>query len=330
MRISIAMCTYNGADYLPAQLDSIARQTVSPEEVVICDDGSTDTTLDIAQEFAQTVPFKIRIFKNKQNLGSTKNFEHAIRLCEGDLIALSDQDDIWHPQKLAVLSALFKQDNTIGGVFSDGDILQEDLQLTGRTLWRSFSFDQKEQRRFRSGKCADVLLRRNVVTGMTLMFRSALRDKLLPIPGSWVHDGWLAFMLILHSRLHPCPECLVGYRTHERQSLGPPLSTAEKVRSIAHHGVADILAGVRSRNLLEYERQIVQFDDLAAYLRNNMGQITASLLAPASAKAGHARAAIVALSHSKRQRFQGVVGRAGGYRRYSQLRLLAMCRDLII
>ncbi len=99
-RISIALCTYNGERFLNQQLASMAQQTRLPDELVVCDDRSTDRTLTMVREFAASAPYPVRIFQNEQNLGFAANFERAIRLCQGNLIALSDQDDIWYPIRL--------------------------------------------------------------------------------------------------------------------------------------------------------------------------------------------------------------------------------------
>src|SRR6266567_6944512 len=104
-RISVAMCTYNGARFLREQLESIAAQSRLPDELVVCDDGSTDETVETIKAFVGRAPFAVRLEINSKNLGSTKNFEKAIGLCEGEIIALADQDDVWKPQKLAVLEA---------------------------------------------------------------------------------------------------------------------------------------------------------------------------------------------------------------------------------
>ena len=96
MNLSIALATYNGAVYLKEQLESIAAQTRTPDELVISDDQSTDDTLRVIEEFAATAGFPVRLSVNEANLGIAKNFEKAISLCRGDLIFLSDQDDVWH------------------------------------------------------------------------------------------------------------------------------------------------------------------------------------------------------------------------------------------
>jgi len=97
-KVSIAIATYNGAKYLKEQLDSIYTQTLLPFEVIVCDDGSIDETIKILEEFKELKGLKY--FINPIKLGFFRNFEKAITLCAGDLIALSDQDDYWLPNKL--------------------------------------------------------------------------------------------------------------------------------------------------------------------------------------------------------------------------------------
>lgn len=220
LTISIAMCTYNGSRYLSEQLASIAAQTRLPDELVVCDDGSKDGTLAILERFAATAPFPVRIVRNVVNLRSTKNFEKAILLCTGDLIALCDQDDVWLPHKLALQAEQLERDSSIGGVFSDGELINGRTQCIGRSLWHGIHFTARERGQLQAGRAVDVLLRDDVVTGATLMVRANLRSMLLPIPSVWVHDGWMAWMLALNSRLALIQEPLVHYRVHAGQQIG--------------------------------------------------------------------------------------------------------------
>src|SRR5947209_20067608 len=103
MTISVALCTYNGAQYLLNQLTSIEAQTRRPDEVVICDDSSCDGTVELIRSWADAAPFPVRVHVNPRNVGAIKNFERAVSLSCGDLIALADQDDLWYPNKLGVL-----------------------------------------------------------------------------------------------------------------------------------------------------------------------------------------------------------------------------------
>lgn len=114
MKISVAMATYNGAKYLSAQLDSLATQEYLPHELVICDDGSSDDTLQIVERFSEMAPFSVRIYRNPQNLGYADNFFKAARLCSGEWIAFCDQDDVWLPNKLRDANNAIKgQPNTM-------------------------------------------------------------------------------------------------------------------------------------------------------------------------------------------------------------------------
>lgn len=114
VRISVAMATYNGERFLPEQLDSLALQKHLPYELVACDDGSTDDTVSILQEFSRHAPFPVHIHQNEVNLGYSDNFLNAASLCESDWIAFCDQDDIWLPEKLSrVASAIAEEPYTL-------------------------------------------------------------------------------------------------------------------------------------------------------------------------------------------------------------------------
>ena len=189
MRVSVAMCTYNGEQYLPQQLASIAVQEQMPDELVVSDDGSTDRTLAIVEAFAATAPFPVRLTRNPVNLGYSRNFIAAADRCSGEIIAFADQDDVWSPRKLLRLAGIFRAEPAVEGIFSDGDLLDPSGNLIGRTLWASFRFGAADRARFRSGHAVDALLRRNVVTGMAFAVRASCRPLLRQMPASGIHDG---------------------------------------------------------------------------------------------------------------------------------------------
>ena len=110
MKISIALCTYNGGRFLGEQLRSLREQTKSPFEIIVCDDGSTDETPQLVRDFAASVDFPVVFVANEANLGSTRNFDQAIRLCRGEAIALCDQDDLWAPNKLERLTQILENE----------------------------------------------------------------------------------------------------------------------------------------------------------------------------------------------------------------------------
>jgi glycosyltransferase involved in cell wall biosynthesis len=221
-KFSIAMCTFNGARHLPEQLQSIAAQTRLPDELVVCDDGSTDATREILERFAASVPFEVSLHLNEQNLGSTKNFERAICLCGGDFIALSDQDDIWLPAKLAQLEAEFDRAPSVGLIFSDAEIIEEAGSRAGSSMWEQLPLRPAELRRLQSSRALDELLPGATVTGATMAFRSRFKELVLPIPDGLtiIHDGWLAVMVAAVSEVLPLPAPLVRYRQHSGQQIG--------------------------------------------------------------------------------------------------------------
>src|SRR5215213_2898715 len=151
MKISVAMCTYNGAELLPAQLQSIITQSRPPDEIVICDDRSTDDTQALIKKFATDSPIPITLHINQQNLGSVKNFERAISLCTGDVIALSDQDDVWRSDKLERFETVLNSSPTAGLVFSDADVVDENLKPLNRRMWDEVGFDIHKRKLVRMG-----------------------------------------------------------------------------------------------------------------------------------------------------------------------------------
>jgi hypothetical protein len=219
LRISVAMCTFNGGRYLKEQLESIAKQSCLPCELVVCDDSSTDDSIAILKQFEAKAPFPVRVVQNRIKLGSTQNFDQAIGLAQGEFIALCDQDDRWIPTKLERLGNAMIADPFLGGMFSDASLIDGDGRPMGKRLFAKHSFTSIKQRNF-IGCPTATLLKHDVVTGATLMFRSSLRRYCSPIPTSWVHDGWLAWMIALHSRLSLIAEPLVDYRLHAGQQLG--------------------------------------------------------------------------------------------------------------
>jgi glycosyltransferase involved in cell wall biosynthesis len=223
MQISVAMCTYNGEKYLQYQLESIANQSLLPDELVICDDGSSDATAQIIEPFAARVPFPVRFVRNEKNVGSTRNFEKAIGLCRGEFIALCDQDDAWLPDKLATLASVLRNDPKVGGVFSNAYLIDDSSRRLGSHLWDEVQFSPRAP----SGVVEDgTLLRHNVVTGSMLMFRATLRSIFTPIAPDWIHDGWIAWMMVLYSRLVYVSQPLAEYRVHASQQVGLAKNTS--------------------------------------------------------------------------------------------------------
>jgi glycosyltransferase involved in cell wall biosynthesis len=218
-RISVALCTYNGERFLAAQLQSIAQQTRLPDELVVCDDASTDQTLSIVRAFAASASFRVRIFQNERNLGYAANFEAAIRRCAGEVIALSDQDDVWYPNRLERSEQVLAAHPGTGLVFSDGNLIDEEGRLLGETLWQRLGFDARRRSDLAAGQFV-LLAKFRFVTGATVMFRAGLRNLCLPIGAGWIHDEWLVMTAAAFAGIRPIEESLIRYRIHGTQQVG--------------------------------------------------------------------------------------------------------------
>ena len=219
MNLSIAMCTYKGAAYLREQLESIAAQTRTPDELVISDDQSTDDTLRLIEEFAATAGFAVRLSVNESNLGTAKNFEKAISLCRGDVILLSDQDDVWHRDKLESFERIFEAKPQLSLVFSDAELVDETLRLFDETLFERVQFDDRKQRLVKSGRAFEVQLSENLICGCTVAFRAKLKELVLPISGNGplVHDGWIVLLIAAAGEIDFINRPLLKYRQHAAQ-----------------------------------------------------------------------------------------------------------------
>ena len=251
LSLSVALASYNGERYIGAQLDSIARQTRLPDELVICDDASTDSTADIVREFARHAPFAVR-FLQHQRMGSTRNFELAIAECRGDIIFLCDQDDVWYPNKMETIEAVFIDRPETGAVFTDADVVDENLQPLGSRLWKYFRFRPKEQAQVEAGDALSVLLRHPVATGATMAFRSSFRDFLLPMPPTW-HDAWIALLIGTTSHLVALPAPLIAYRQHGHNQVGIPRPGRNRDKTVAEiYGPRVLLYEKARARLLEF------------------------------------------------------------------------------
>jgi len=247
MKISVAMCTYNGAAFLPAQLQSIMAQTRPPDEIVICDDGSSDNTRALLEQFKEQSSIPITLHFNEQNLGSVKNFEQAITLCTGDVIALSDQDDVWRTDKLALFENVLNKAPSAGMVFSDASIVDEDLKPLNRRMWDEVGFDARKRNLVRTGRALEVLITGWTVTGATMAFRSRFVKLSLPIPDgiAMIHDGWIALTIAAVADVVALDDPLIQYRQHAQQQIGAP---TRKDQAPELRGMQAVETAFRRRN----------------------------------------------------------------------------------
>ena len=197
--ISVCIATYNGEKYIHEQIASILQQIGNDDEIVVSDDGSTDKTLDVVRSFdAQN----IHIYINKGDHGYTPNFENALRNAHGDYIFLSDQDDIWMPDKVEACMKYLKVNDF---VVSDALIVDGD----NKPLFDSFC----EQRKSKFG-FLNTLIRFSYL-GCCFAFRRKVLSKALPFPKNHIlctHDNWLALVSTAFYKSAFIPLPLIRYR----------------------------------------------------------------------------------------------------------------------
>lgn len=210
--ISIALATYNGTKYLREQLDSILAQSMENFEVIVCDDCSTDCTLQILQEYANK-DSRFKVFSNKRNLGFKKNFEHILSLCNGEFIAFCDQDDIWEPNHLEVLYKNIGDNDCIG---ANALIIDENGISQNKTLleyWPIHVMPKNEKELFQHE------LYSNVIQGTASLIRASLIKQALPIPEDIkYHDYWFALVAGLNEKCKYIGDVVLKYRRHSNNA----------------------------------------------------------------------------------------------------------------
>lgn len=202
MEVSIAMATYNGSKYILDQLLSFENQTRLPNEIVISDDCSTDETVSLIKEFIESSQLKIILIENDRNLGYTQNFNRALSYVSGDLVFLSDQDDVWFPDKIEKIVSFSKENINKGLFCNDVELTDQNLKPTGYTKLETLRSNGLGIREHGMG-CACAI-------------RKDLLNFCLPIPPNVIgHDNWFnLFSEILDQRLF-FPEVLQYYRRHD-------------------------------------------------------------------------------------------------------------------
>lgn len=281
-RISVALCTYNGERWLGELLDSLAEQKLLPAELVVCDDRSTDGTVGIVEAFGERAPFPVQLHIGHRQRGPTENFEWAMSLCDGDLISLCDQDDVWLPEKLSRAADVFRTRPDIGFAFSDADLVAEDLTPLGRTLWDAVGFKPVFRKRATEGDLVRLLVQFTFVTGATMVFRSDLRDVLIPMPHNWHHDAWVALVGTFLRPYALIEEPLMLYRTHGGQAVGVPERAVTNIwemrwRLAADPSQVDVHRQRRRTEAERFRKLVERFEtEGRVYLE------TAGLVAPAN------------------------------------------------
>lgn len=203
-KISVALASYNGSRFIIEQLDSIIHQSIAPDEVIICDDCSTDATFEILEKYASDYPI-VKVYRNESNLGFIKNFEKAAKLCTGDLILFSDQDDIWTNDHIELL---VKNSEDSDLVCANAEYMTEDGTLTGRTMkYRDFKQSGNIRQDFR------CMIYTHYAQGAALLIKKETLTKIMPFPKNQFHDIWMGFAVYLvGGKVKYLPDVILHYR----------------------------------------------------------------------------------------------------------------------
>lgn len=254
--ISVVMATYNGALFLAKQLDSIIHQSLQPSEIIVCDDGSTDTTAQILEEYSKK--YGLRFYKNETKLGVVRNFKKAVSLTSPDnFIALADQDDIWLPDKLKIQYEHLSSFKNIDLqkpvlVYSDLKVVDETGVVQTNSFWEEWNY-HKFKHSFQS------IIFGNFVTGCTILMNPACKAYFAEMPDTVeMHDAWIALIAFAFGEALPMSTPLVQYRKHAHN--------AAYIKSNPKH------SGIKK--VLDFCRKILQNDD---FLQDRISMITSFL-----------------------------------------------------
>jgi len=215
--ISIAMAVYNGENYLARQIESILSQTLIPNEIIICDDASTDSTFDIALNYAKKDK-RVKVYRNRDRLGLVKNFEKALSLCNGKYIAFSDQDDIWICDKLETQFRIMKETEERYPhkailIHSDMKMIDSNDALIAQSFMKYRNYTLSDS------KNLPHIIGPNGVMGNSIMINSEAKKIILPFPSNIsVHDYWIALIIELYGIRRYIDKPLLKYRIHRTNS----------------------------------------------------------------------------------------------------------------
>jgi len=254
--LSVVMATYNGERFLKEQLDSIFTQTLQPSEVIVCDDGSSDNTMAILYAYKEKYEV-LSLYQNSEPVGVVKNFQKAISLAKGRYIALSDQDDIWHQDKLEKLvEAMQKEEKRDAEiplmVHSDLRMIDERGEEIHPSYFsfRNYTLPKERSIGYILGPCS--------ILGNTLLINQTLASLVVPFPeGLVVHDYWIALLNELYGKRITLERTLVSYRIHQNNTSNHQKRLEKSIKhssSFIHLPYRDIGRERVLKTLLKQER----------------------------------------------------------------------------
>lgn len=253
MTVSVCMGVYNGARYITEQLYSILHQTRQPDEVIICDDVSTDDTVEIVQAFIRDNGLEAtwKLYCNQENKGYPSNFFYACGLCTKEIVFLADQDDIWHEEKIARMCEVFAENpeaNAVCCKFGLIDAEGKDIQTIMAPT------HSKESKQLREVSVKDIFYR-NEYPGMVVAYRNAWAEEWLPADSKIPHDFLICVRAAEENAFRQLDMELAYHRRHDNNAGGEEhritrlLNRERKLKEIEKY--LEMLEAFRTENLLK-------------------------------------------------------------------------------
>ena len=324
MTISVAMATYNGERFIEEQLTSILEQTLPPDEIVVCDDSSTDATFHVVEGVLERYAVRSRVFRTSANVGVTRAFEASLGETTGHVVFLADQDDVWYPNKIEAVMNAFEQWPHSWLVIHDIDYCDAGLRPIGQSKLERFAA---------LGRPLD-----SYVTGMATAVKRDLLNTAFPIPKTLTssHDNWLHWIALATQTRSILHSSLAAHRRHASNATGvrglnlPRVMTTDDASPLSATALQQRLENLRQRRRIfeghlqraEAERDwvhrvghdlvhdgVITLEELRALTRR-----TASSLMRLQQ-----RVELLARSRSSRLRGAFKLAREGGYESLSQV-----------
>lgn len=257
------MAVYNGEKFLRRQLESLSKQETLPDELIVVDDCSTDRTRQLLIEYAAIAPFEVKTYHNMVNLGHELNFGVAIERCSGDIIFLADQDDVWFPEKISVVSEIFENERNVHLVICDAHITDTNLRRSGRTAIQLMKFSRILGER-----------KQGLTLGCATAFTSDLKNLVCPIEKlDFGHDSWIHEIGDVLRVRKVIDKPLQLYRRHSGAAtledgtvLGSSVGQSPGLTAVWTAGTADVMQ-------VEYAKRLRALELLKARLDGLTGRI---------------------------------------------------------
>jgi glycosyltransferase involved in cell wall biosynthesis len=274
---SVCLCTYNGELYLRPLLDSLAVQNMLPAELLVGDDGSSDDTLRIVREFAAIAPFPVEIVSGEGRLGPAGNLERLLRRASGGFLFPCDQDDVWAPGKIEVLTSALGNSPGPGAAICNSSLIDARGRVLTGSLFERAGLDASTRRLMEAGGAVVQIADRNVVASHALALRRSALELVLPFGPIRHADWWIALVLSATTGILVVDEPLVSYRLHETNTVG----LAQDVRLAERTSVSTVIRFSSRADMLG--QAIARIDEVRP------GKLTPSERAVLEARLAHLR-----------------------------------------